>query len=140
MNQYLKLRENACSVPFRRCRVLSSTFRNRCSIDEMLFLYGVKPNNLVYSLSLHRHSYIGFILAFASSIHNKQTSLYSIQSSRPKCWSAYITRTNPNPIFLHLISTRLPSSTKKTFLTFSFSSFFFFRLISERMLLRVKVV
>jgi len=27
---------------------------------------------LVYSLSLHRHSYIGFILAFASSIHNKQ--------------------------------------------------------------------
>ncbi len=28
---------------------------------------------LVYSLSLHRHSYIGFILAFASSIHNKQT-------------------------------------------------------------------
>jgi hypothetical protein len=26
---------------------------------------------LVYSFSLHRHSYIGFILAFASSIHNK---------------------------------------------------------------------
>jgi hypothetical protein len=26
---------------------------------------------LVCSLSLHRHSYIGFILAFASSIHNK---------------------------------------------------------------------
>ena len=29
---------------------------------------------LVYSLPLHRHSYIGFILAFASSIHNKQTN------------------------------------------------------------------
>ena len=28
---------------------------------------------LVCSLPLHRHSYIGFILAFASSIHNKQT-------------------------------------------------------------------
>ncbi len=27
-------------------------------------------NLLVYSLSLHRHSYIGFILAFSSSIHN----------------------------------------------------------------------
>ncbi len=27
---------------------------------------------LVCSLPLHRHSYIGFILAFASSIHNKQ--------------------------------------------------------------------
>jgi hypothetical protein len=27
---------------------------------------------LVRSLPLHRHSYIGFILAFASSIHNKQ--------------------------------------------------------------------
>ena len=32
-----------------------------------------RVNLLVYSLSLHRHSYIGFILAFASSIHNKQT-------------------------------------------------------------------
>jgi hypothetical protein len=31
-----------------------------------------RANLLVYSLSLHRHSYIGFILAFASSIHNKQ--------------------------------------------------------------------
>ncbi len=31
-----------------------------------------RVNLLVYSLSLHRHSYIGFILAFASSIHNKQ--------------------------------------------------------------------
>ncbi len=33
-----------------------------------------RVNLLVYSLSLHRHSYIGFILAFASSIHNKQTT------------------------------------------------------------------
>ncbi len=32
-----------------------------------------RVNLLVYSLSLHRHSYIGFILAFASSIHDKQT-------------------------------------------------------------------
>ncbi len=31
-----------------------------------------RVNLLVYSLSLHRHSSIGFILAFASSIHNKQ--------------------------------------------------------------------
>ncbi len=29
---------------------------------------------LVCSLPLHRHSYIGFILAFASSFHNKQVS------------------------------------------------------------------
>jgi hypothetical protein len=29
----------------------------------------VRVSLLVYSLSLHRHSYIGFILAFASSIH-----------------------------------------------------------------------
>jgi hypothetical protein len=34
-----------------------------------------RVNLLVYSLSLHRHSYIGFILAFASSIHNKQNKL-----------------------------------------------------------------
>jgi hypothetical protein len=31
-----------------------------------------RVNLLVYSLSLHRHSYIGFILAFASSIHNNK--------------------------------------------------------------------
>jgi hypothetical protein len=31
-----------------------------------------RVNLLVYSLSLHRHSYIGFILDFASPIHNKQ--------------------------------------------------------------------
>ncbi len=30
---------------------------------------------LVYSLSLHRHSYIGFILAFVSSIHNNKRGL-----------------------------------------------------------------
>jgi hypothetical protein len=30
--------------------------------------------NNTLSLSLHRHSYIGFILAFASSIHSKQHS------------------------------------------------------------------
>jgi hypothetical protein len=33
-----------------------------------------RVNLLFFSLSLHRHSYIGFILAFASSIHNKQLS------------------------------------------------------------------
>jgi hypothetical protein len=47
MHWYLKLRENASSVPFRRCRVLPSTFRNRCSIDGMFFLYEINltPNN-----------------------------------------------------------------------------------------------
>jgi hypothetical protein len=35
-------------------------------------------NLLVYSLSLHRHSYIGFILDFASSIHNKQTRIKTL--------------------------------------------------------------
>ncbi len=34
-----------------------------------------RVNLLVCSLPLHRHSYIGFILTFASSIHNKQKSL-----------------------------------------------------------------
>ena len=46
---YLKLRENACSVPFRRCRVVPSTFRNRCSIDGMFFLYGVKTKQLWFN-------------------------------------------------------------------------------------------
>ena len=34
-----------------------------------------RVNVLVCSLPLHRHSYIGFILAFTSSIHNKQLLL-----------------------------------------------------------------
>jgi hypothetical protein len=34
-----------------------------------------RVNLLVYSFSFHRHSYIGFILSFASSIHNKQQYL-----------------------------------------------------------------
>jgi hypothetical protein len=41
-----------------------------------------RVNLLVYSLSLHRHSYIGFILAFASSIHNKQ-NMYQWTISLP---------------------------------------------------------
>jgi hypothetical protein len=36
-----------------------------------------RVNLLVYSLSLHRHSYISFILAFASSIRNKQTKSHT---------------------------------------------------------------
>ncbi len=67
-------------------------------------------------------------------------SLYSIQSSRPKCWSTYMTWTNHYPVFLHMMSTRFACSTKKPFLTFSFSSFFFFCLISAWMLLHVKAV
>ena len=35
-------------------------------------------NLLLCSLPLHRHSYIGFILAFASSIQNKQTMASSL--------------------------------------------------------------
>jgi hypothetical protein len=37
--------------------------------------FSLRVNLLVYSLSLHRHSYIGFILPFDSSIHNKQQHL-----------------------------------------------------------------
>ncbi len=37
-----------------------------------------RVNLLVYSFSLHQHSYIGFILAFASLIHNKQLVKLSI--------------------------------------------------------------
>ena len=40
-----------------------------------------RVNLLVYSLSLHRHSYIGFILAFASSIHNKLKKTLLFDSS-----------------------------------------------------------
>ncbi len=46
--------------------------RTRRSVSVIQFLCERHVNLLVYSLSLHRHSYIGFILDFASSIHNKQ--------------------------------------------------------------------
>ncbi len=45
-----------------------------------------RVNLLVCSLSLHRHSYIGFILAFASSIHNKQTNLRGVHTREEVCW------------------------------------------------------
>jgi hypothetical protein len=48
------------------------SFRDFDLSDEANPVCERRVNLLVYSLSLHRHSYIGFILAFASSIHNKQ--------------------------------------------------------------------
>jgi hypothetical protein len=39
---------------------------------------------LVCSLPLHRHSYIGFILAFASSFHNKQRFNPKLLCNRPQ--------------------------------------------------------
>ncbi len=52
----------------------TSVFIFRCSSTTTNPVCERRVNLLVYSLSLHRHSYIGFILAFASSIHNKQTN------------------------------------------------------------------
>ncbi len=46
------------------------------------FAFMRRVSLLVYSLSLHRHSYIGFILAFASSIHNKQQYFMSVHFRR----------------------------------------------------------
>jgi hypothetical protein len=46
------------------------------SVDRAL--RKVPVDLLVCSLPLHRHSYIGFILAFASSIHNKQQRLQNM--------------------------------------------------------------
>jgi hypothetical protein len=55
--------------------IVSLVFIFRCSSTTTNPVCERRVNLLVYSLSLHRHSYIGFILAFASSIHNKQTKL-----------------------------------------------------------------
>ncbi len=44
----------------------------RCSSTTANPVCERRVNLLVYSLSLHRHSSIGFTLSFASSIHNKQ--------------------------------------------------------------------
>jgi hypothetical protein len=40
-----------------------------------------RVNLLVYSLSLHRHSYVGFILVFTSSIHDKQTHTGNVKGT-----------------------------------------------------------
>ncbi len=55
-------------------RMHTGVFKRECTL-EFLNKTPVcerRVNLLVYSLSLHRHSSIGFILAFVSSIHNKQ--------------------------------------------------------------------
>ncbi len=59
------------------CRCSSSTTNPVCERHV---------NLLVCSLPLHRHSYMGFILDFASSIHNKQTVFenpHPLQFSHP---------------------------------------------------------
>ncbi len=43
---------------------------------------------LVCSLPLHRHSYIGFILTFASSIHNKQLPEKKFLFTKARKWGA----------------------------------------------------
>jgi hypothetical protein len=52
-----------------------------------------RVNLLVYSLSLHRHSYKGFILAFSSSIHNKQTNCHTIRTAATSSSPRYRTAT-----------------------------------------------
>jgi hypothetical protein len=55
--------------------IVSLVFIFRCSSTTTNPVCERRVNLLVYSLSLHRHSYIGFILAFASSFHNKHRIL-----------------------------------------------------------------
>ncbi len=50
------------------------------SFTAHIFVCERRVDLLVCSLPLHRHSYIGFILAFASSIHNKQTNIFIIHN------------------------------------------------------------
>jgi hypothetical protein len=57
--------------------IVNLVFLFRCSSTTTNPVCERRVNLLVCSLSLHRHSYIGFILDFASSIHNKQTSISS---------------------------------------------------------------
>jgi len=50
--------------------IVNLVFIFRCSSTTTNPVCERRVNLLVYSLSLHRHSCIGFILSFASSIHN----------------------------------------------------------------------
>jgi hypothetical protein len=53
--------------------IVNLVFIFRCSSTTTNPVCERRVNLLVYSLSLHRHSYVSFILALASSIRNKQT-------------------------------------------------------------------
>ncbi len=70
----------------------------RCFSTTTNPLCARRVNLFVYSLSLHRHSYIGFILAFASSIHNKQhahgTLAFSIYNKQ-KNWTTAVDTSDP---------------------------------------------
>jgi hypothetical protein len=56
----------------------------RCSSTTTNPVYERRVNLLVYSLSLHRHSYIGLILAFSSSIHNNNNNNNNNPTRMPK--------------------------------------------------------
>jgi hypothetical protein len=59
----------------------------RCSRSTTNPVCERRVNLLVYSLSLHRHSYIGFILTFASSIHNKLPTLTRPKKNKEDSWT-----------------------------------------------------
>ncbi len=61
-----------------------------------------RVNLLVYSLSLHRHSYIGFILDFPSSIHNKQQPVVLPRQSAGTIFR--VSFSNPGAFFLGHVS------------------------------------
>ncbi len=62
----------AATFQGKNCQPKPGRTRNGLVIVDPPPVCERRVNLLVYSLSLHRHSSIGFILAFASSIHNKQ--------------------------------------------------------------------
>jgi hypothetical protein len=80
-----------------------------CSLPSKMSVCARRVDLLVCSLPLHRHSYIGFILAFASSFHNKQQMDLRVHEREPSspslCYSlTHVHRSigyhnrNPHPL------------------------------------------
>ena len=117
-----KLRENACSVPFRRWKVLLSTFETGARGPTVF-----PPSKTSGCTQIWHRRCDKDWLQEGGATPSPPLSLHLTQFSLPKCWPAYITWTNIMiyPIYPHFLPCPVCLFSLRTLLIFSFSSFFF---------------
>ena len=117
-----RLRENACSVLFRRWKVLLSTFETGARGPTVF-----PPSKTSGCTQIWHRRCDKDWLQEGGATPSPPLSLHLTQFSLPKCWPAYITWTNIMiyPIYPHFLPCPVCLFSLRTFLTFSFSSFFF---------------
>ena len=94
-----KLRENTCHVPFRRWKVLFSTFETGACGSTVF--PSRKTNG--YTRIWHRRCDKDW-LEEGGVTSSSPLSLHLTEFSLSKSWSSYITGTNTYPLYLHFLS------------------------------------